>query len=314
LWFALGAMLVLAESGGGTLAPVYPNVAQVSTAATGIFGSILSSSQLSPGLFNGDLATLGGIIRQVRRSTYGSTTDFDAAALNNQGRVISGQFACNVSLASTVTFTDVAPVPPATAAVSVVKTEFDDYKFVLPAVTSSSLVASDQRVRQAEAKTGSYMPLRPSEPTWDFSSAAEMRLLNPLLPDESASTTNLISNAADLWLRGWMIGVEYWLAMDINSSLRIKTKETLEITTAPESILSPMNSPGHPNDTRAMAIIREFSRTEPHAYPADYNEKDSFWGNLVRGIGDVVSTLGIPVLSRAAPQLAGHLADYIEED
>jgi len=287
----------------GAIVAVYPNWAQVPGATTGVFYFVVPSDALTPGLWN-VLTDTSLPFRSVRRVNYGCTTDLDAPLVANQGRYDGAQIAPAVSLGTTEVMGTVPGTPPT----QVVVAESDVYRMVAPIVNPPILAELDPRVMQAQARDGAYMPLRPSQPNWPLTPSAEYRHL----VSDSQFAAEEVDDAFDIYLQGWLLGVELWTDIAENASLRMKTREILEMVPAVRSVLAPLSTPGHPCDERSASIIREFCRTEPHAYPADYNESNGFWGNLIRGVGSVVSSLGIPVLSGVSKPLADAIAGWVD--
>jgi len=287
----------------GSTVPVYPDWGGIAGAVSGLYAMLLPSDQLTPGMFTkhaGDLLAF----RSIRRVNYGCTTDLDSPALANQGRYIGVQVAPDLSLGS---YTENAAVPGTSPAFTALTLEADVYYIVLPPVTTAEMVGIDPRAREGEAREGAYMPLRPSQPNWPMTASAEYRLIRVEVSDlVPADYTGY-----DIQLQGWLVGVEKWDEISSTGGLRLKLRETLELVPAVKSDLSSLSTPGHPCDDRSAAVIREFCRTEPHAYPADFNESNGFWSELIRGIGSVVGSLGIPVVSGLAAPLANAVANFV---
>jgi len=261
--------------------------------------SILTSATLTPALLADNNAATT-LMKDLRRSALGYTTDLDASELYNQGRVISGQWTPSITLGTNAS-TILVDAPGGQSQVDVVGSSYDTYVYTIPAVTTSTIVSSDMFRRQAEAKYGSYMPIRLCTPTVDFTTTEEYRQIEPAYYVQSdPDSSTLQQHANDLWLRGWSVGVELWLNLDPHAELRMKVVEDLEVEPAPASTFSPFMSPGYPQDDRALAVVREFSRISPHAYDADFNRLNKLATNLLNGLAGVVSNLGIPLLSGIA--------------
>lgn len=262
--------------------------------------SILTSATFTPALLESDRAHTA-LYKDIRRTACGYTTDLDASELYNQGRVVSGQWTPSVTKGifdqtGTVTGTGGATT-------TVVLNAYDTWDYTLPAVTSSTIVSSDLFRRQAEAKYGSYMPMRICASDIEFTSASALRQIRSVGP--GASTVTGTDNtgqrfANDIWYQGWSVGVELWMNLDPHAELRLKVVENLELDPAPSSTFSPFMSPGYSRDEQALSVIREFARISPHAYDADFNRLNKMFSNLIEGLGGVLSNLGIPVLSNVA--------------
>lgn len=268
--------------------------------------SVLTSATLTPAILASPTA-ISSLTKDLRRTACGYTTDLDASNLYNQGRVISGQWSPSITLGTNDQHTNVTS---GDTTVNVVADEYDTYVYTLPAFSTSTIVSSDMFRRQAEAKYGSYMPIRLCTPKVDFTACDEYRQIqstDSTEGDPDDQTGN--RNAYDVWLRGWSVGVELWLNLDPHAELRMKVVEDLEVTPAPTSTFSPFMSPGYPQDDRAMSVVREFSRISPHAYDADFNRLNKLATNLLNGLAGVVSNLGIPLLSSIAKPGMGALMD-----
>jgi len=280
----------LAMTNMGNPASMFPNFASVTggTSTTVFQYTILGASVLTPNIAYQDESGLSQYVKQIRRTYMGITTDLNASDLYNQGRVVSGQWSPDVSI--TLDYTNTSPGTPPVVDV------YPAYESQTPPLTVENIVQSDEFSREAEAKTGSYMPIRPSAPSWEFTSSTEWRLIITSAP--GFPTPGIADGMAkDLWLRGWCVGVEYWAGIDYRSTLRIKRHEGLELVPSSGSPYSPFATPALPDDILAKQIINEFCRKEPHAFPADYNEKDFMLGNIISGIADALEGLGIPIVS-----------------
>lgn len=298
-------------------AGVYPNFRFGSTLTgipaadpyTVIEYSVLTSSTFTPALLQGrDVHS--SLYKDVRRTAAGYTTDLDASELYNQGRVVSGQWTPSVTKGIVDQVGSAASPTEGADPVSVVVNAFDTWDYLAPAVSSSNIVSSDMFRRQAEAKYGSYMPIRLCSADVCFQSASSLRQINTLPPGGNAVTTvSAQYNADDIHLCGWSVGVELWLNLDPHAELRMKVVEDLELDPAPTSTFSPFMSPGYPRDDRALTVMREFARISPHAYDADFNRLNKMFTNLINGLGGVLSGLGIPVLSNVAKPLASAITD-----
>jgi len=156
--------------------------------------------------------------------------------------------------------------------------------------------------RQAEAKSGSYMPCRPSDPTVEFTPTSEYRYVGytnagtalvQYVPPEGITPY-------DLWLRGWNVTVDNFMGLDMRGNLRIKTREGLEMETSTGSSYGPFATPALPRDDMAMEVLREYSRCEPHAYPAEFNDLGKMIPEIIGGLASAIENLGIPIISPIA--------------
>lgn len=245
--------------------------------------------------------------RSIRRTALGYTTDLDASSLYNEGRVVSGQWSPNVTL-GTVNTRD--------ATSGNLTAESDVYLFELPAITEPTIVQSDLLRREAEAKYGSYMPIRLCAPEVSFTSSAENRAIASFAPDRGPTTSGFTKYTdprnGDLWMRGWAVGVEFWKNLNPKSQLRMKVTEDVEVVPAPKSVYSLFATEGHPKDDAAMTIVRDFSRKQPHAYDADFNRLNKMLGNILRFVGNTLGSANIPILSSVARPLTSYLAGKID--
>jgi hypothetical protein len=289
---------------------VYPLWGSFSEAGFAFFGTVMASATLAPVIIDDQSGvTFSGLVKNIRRTYLGSTTDFDAPSLSDQGRVLAGQWNPDVALETKELRMGTPPV---------LTDVLDYYVIQAPAVTTSSLVQSDAFSREAQAKTGDYLPLRPCAPVFDLTSSTELRRVIT----NRAGTGDVPADGTeqtDLFLRGWSIAVEIWYGMSVDSQLRIKRREGLELVPAPDSTYGPFATPALPDDVRAKQILEEFCRTQPHAYPADYNDLGQMIPNILGSIADVVGSLGLPLISPAAnlikkvlPTGNGGVAEIVE--
>lgn len=193
------------------------------------------------------------------------------------------------------------------------------YNFALPPIDIPSIMQTDEYCRDDEARTGNYMVMRVCQPSIDFStSKAAFRIAASATQanntDDTLNYFNFLLNNDDLWLKGWTVGVEYYENLDPHSQIRIKVVEDLECIPSRGSTYSSFTTPGHPKDDQALSVIREFCRTQPHSYHSDFNDMNKMFGTLIRGLGDVLSGLGIPVLSQLANPLANELTRLLRLD
>jgi hypothetical protein len=246
--------------------------------------TVLSSATLTPTII-GSPTALGGLVKSIRRTYLGSTIDFNAASLTNQGRVVAGQWSPDVTLA----------ISPSTATPPVYS---DVYLVQTPAITETEIVQTDELRVAHEAKCGLYFPNRPAATGAAFTSASEMR---NLAVHQTGQAPDPVQDPQpfqnDLWLRGWLIGVSHWTGMYHTSSLRIKRNEGIELVASATSVYSPFSTPALANDIRAMQMVQEYSRREPHGYYADYNELGTLLQKILGGVGNAVQSLGLPILS-----------------
>jgi hypothetical protein len=268
---------------------VYPAWSTAALPSATFYFSILGSTTLSPNIFSDQTGlSLSGLVKNIRRTYLGSTSELDAPTLNNQGRVISGQWNPDVSLVTKEIKTG-----------DVLTDVFDYYVIQAPAMTSSSVVQSDEFSREAQALSGSYAPLRPCAPTFELTPSTEFRRVDV---DYAGAGDEIVDGTeySDLFLRGWSIQVELWLGISTQGNIRIKRREGLELVPAPDSDYGPFATPALPNDVRAKQILEEFCRTSPHSYPADYNDLGEMIPNILGGIADVIGGLGLPLISPVA--------------
>lgn len=175
------------------------------------------------------------------------------------------------------------------------------YNMQVPAAVDNQIVQTDELTYQGEAKCGLYVPLRPAGMDIEFTAAQEWRVVNPQVPsDPTDDPAADLDTSKDLWLRGWLVSTSFWSGMAAAASLRIKRKEGLELVSSPVGPFAPFATPALPNDLRAMQVIQEFCRTQPHAFTADHNELGTLLRKIVAGVGDALESLGLPVISNVA--------------
>jgi len=266
-------------------ARIYPNFETLTIGTNTYDRSILQADVLSPQIRGLDNSGISTYLKSIRRTYMGVTTELNASDLFNQGRVITGQWTPDIALS--------VNAPAAGGAYPI-------YEMLLPALTSSTIVQSDEFCRQAEAKTGSYVPIRPCSPQWDFSPSSEWREVWAVFPGGPDPTPNPEDTGRDLQLRGWSIAVDLWIGIAAQSTLRIKRLEGLEIVPSSASTFSPFATPALPDDIRAKMIISEFARKQPHAFPADFNDLGEMVSDILGGLMGALGSLGLPVISPIA--------------
>lgn len=276
--------IVLSQS--NTSGPfLYPDWGPVTVNSKSFAATILISSTLSRNLasINPTLLDADGYFREVRRTYLGSTIDYDAPSLTDQGRVIAGQWAPDIVL-DNVLVLDGSSNEPA-------------WRIDPPPMTSSAIVQSDLQVYQARSKFGLYMPVRIFSPTIEPTPATAQELsviVNSSLgiPAFRPADITAAGLLTDLALKGWNSATSLWLNISHDTVLRLKRKEGIELVPAGDSVYSPFSTPALPDDLKARAIMREYSRMEPHGFPADYNELGGLFADIVDGIGGALQSLG----------------------
>lgn len=268
-------------------------------------------------LDKGKDSKLGDVFLSLRRTYCGLTTDYDANTLTDKGRVVSGQFIG--SLAETMGNVAVDVTVPGPSGQEDTKFKTITHTFDLVTYTGvpndvDELTQMDLKVRQAEAKTGDYMPLRFWEPTFVNTSGADPTCADLNNLDKGTVGADY-PEALKNWnypLHGWGFGMSFWRSMDDTTSLRLKRREGLEMNTAATSDFSPFSTPAYPADLRAQTVFREFCRQQPHSFDSSYNSLGGMLGNIVKGLGGVLGGLGIPIISDIAPGLGGLLGGILE--
>lgn len=266
-------------------------------------------------LDKGKEAKLGDVFLSLRRTYCGLTTDYDANSLTDKGRVISGQFVGTLAdtmgnVAKKITVTGTEGVQ---ADQKVIQDTFDLATYTGVPLTEDGLTQMDLKVRQAEAKSGDYMPIRFWEPVFTNASGADPSCADFVPQDKSVVGSDYDTALAN-WnypLKGWGFGMTFWRTMDKTTSLRLKRREGLEMNTSALSDFSPFSTPAYPADLRAQTVFREYCRQQPHSFDSSYNSLGGMLGDIVRGLGGVLGGLGIPIVSDIAPGLGGFLGGLL---
>jgi hypothetical protein len=257
-----------------------------------IFMSICQSSVLDSGVPLRNPTVYGETFKGIRRCYKGITSDYDAATLTDEGRVVSGQFPVISTLAEETT------LPKEDAPTSV----WDTYEMSFFPFSQSEITQQDSKHRSGLAKNGDYTPLRLWQPEIPFKSEAELRVLRFPIDEERIS-----SGAQNIVFAGWGSFVCRWENVHKTTSIFLKIQEGLELTPNNRSPYGPFLTPGYPDDPRALSVVREFARTQPHSFEACFNEKNKMAKSILGGLGNVISNLGIPVVSDIAGPLGNLL-------
>lgn len=273
----------------------------------------LNSAVLDPvGKTEAGVNPFGNFFKTIRRVYCGYTIDFDCNTLTDKGRVTSGQFQSVVdirALSHLVTRTATVTGGASGEKVTVSDEEtYPAYSYAPPPLGTTEIVQQDLKNRQAEAKDGEYAPLRIWQPTVNFVPATAARPIS--IYDENfgtEDTNSAFGTEQTIWFDGWGTYVSVWSDIQRTSSLRIKRREGLELVAGYNSPYGPFNTPACSSDPIALDIMREFSRTEPHAYPADFNSHNTLQKGLFGTLGDVLGNLGLPIISDLGPLLGGVL-------
>jgi len=225
--------------------------------------------------------------RSVRRTFHGITTELDAAALSNQGRVVSAQFGPSVT-----------PQFQSTAGTD------EAWFSEVPALTLAGEVQTDLKVVQSEARFGAYLPSR----MYHLPGFASNNLwYNMGVLYNSGDTAVADSNSSNIYLDGWGWSVVHYAGISASSNIRVKVREGLELTVNSASPYTPFLTPSYPDDDLAVRVVRAFFKQQAHAYPASYNALNKMIPELVRGIGSVLSILGVPYVGDLSSLLSGYL-------
>lgn len=247
-------------------------------------------------------------IKEIRRAAYGCTTDLNAAALTNQGRVVAGQFPPDVAYKTATE--DVSVGSPA---VEVVGMEFDIIRYAIPPLFEEDVVSTDPNLKyQAEAKDGLYSPARLWNEGIEFTPISESRYFQGTRSDGTVTVGQVSAHVRrEYCFKGFGSMTEAWYGIHKSSTLRLKTTEILELIPNRGSLFSPFSTPGYASDAAALALVREFSRESPHHYCADMNHSNGLLGGIFEGLGNALGNLGIPIISDLAPVLGGLLGGIL---
>lgn len=256
--------------------------------ANSIHGTVLLMTELDKTLWGDrDVDNFVKLFKSVRRTYCGLTLDLDFNELTSKGRLISAQFQDVKELRSLhYTYGEEEAL-----------TDDNIDVFVLdhPPYVTAEMVQEDSKVRQAEAKTGDYSPQRMWQPVIPLVGSQSARpMIEPKDFIDAPVPSTAFSFPLTIWFEGWGVGVTRWEGLHGTSSVRVKRKEGLEFVVGASSPYGPFQTDGYSMDAKAQAVVKEFSRTEPHSYEADFNSKGKLIGNLVQGLGGVLGNLGIP--------------------
>lgn len=241
----------------------------------------------------------------IRRTYEGTTMDFDANALTNKGRLISGQIASDLSKET------IDIVPDSTKGLTETQSA---YIYADVPLTETEMTQQDSKVRQAEAICGDYAPCRFWEPVFNNSTSKDVAAFDSIDPNGKDQFVTAAKTNINIPLYGWGIKVNYWLSIDNTSSIRIKRREGLEMNTSSTSDYSPFSTPAFPRDDRAQTVFREFCREQSHSFDANYNSLGGMLKDIISTIGGVLGNLGLPVISdiaKAATPVLTSIADVI---
>lgn len=181
--------------------------------------------------------------------------------------------------------------------------------FEVPPVVSDDIVQGDKKHRAALAKDGDYMPVRACEPVINFASTNSYYRFT--IADENEYKSNVMDGPKALKLLGWSVGVQLYDGIDKTASVRMLRREGMEIRCGSGTSFAPFEASAACRDERALAVVSEFARTQPHSWPADYNHKNGLLSNIVNGLGSAIGNLGIPLISDVAPGLGNLLSNIL---
>jgi len=218
------------------------------------------------------------LFKTIRRVFLGITTTFDCNLIESKGRITSAQFQM------------ISDTRDAHIATTDGDDTYEYFNYSHPPYTTSELVQQDLLNRRAEAVTGEYAPFRPWQPVIDFVPASSAK---PIL---NVPFGLLEDNVTNIWFNSWGSYVTRWDGIDKTASLRIKRLECLEMCTGAGSIYAPFLTPAFADDPLARGIVREFARTNPHAYPANFNEENRMSRGIFSTLGNVLGGLGVPIV------------------
>lgn len=218
------------------------------------------------------------LFKTIRRVFLGITTTFDCNLIESKGRITSAQFQM------------IADTRDAHITTNEGDDTYEYFNYSHPPYTTSELVQQDLLNRRAEAVSGEYAPFRPWQPIIDFVPASSAK---PIL---NVPYGLLEDNFTNIWFNSWGNYVTRWDGIDKTASLRVKRRECLEMCTGAGSIYAPFLSPAYADDPLARGVVREFARTNPHAYSANYNEENRMSKGIFSTLGNVLGGLGIPIV------------------
>lgn len=289
-------------------------------------GWISQSYPFSP---TGDFAPLTQAVEQYRTSYASLTLYFNAPALADQGRIVVGQIP---NLMRTVNQT-AAQLDPAAAArrifeairggreadyVDAVRANALTQTVVVqdfPPVTEAELTQFSPTTYVGLAKDGAYVPFKFIQPTHNYVEVIpNLGNLQWALPDGSWQTVipgtkgwqvvgGLNTQTAVILLRG----------MATTSTLFIKCRQGFEAVSAPNSVLAAFQFQSAVVDQEALLAVAAAQQLTPAAYPARDNDflgvlksiGRALTGRVAQGIGKVLASSGIPVVSQIAGPAVG---------
>lgn len=245
-----------------------------------------------------------------RRTYAGMTIDFDANDLTNKGRVVSGQFSGDFTKTEVDIVKAVEGKIPGETVEAVISTQpmyvYDGFPN-----NETELTQMDPKVRQAEAKEGDYIPHRFWNPVFNLTASKDVGVMNITSPGLSNPVANQELDNINLPLIGWGVHTSFWLDMHTTSSLRVKRREGLELNTSGGSPYSPFSTPAFSQDDRALSVFREYCRTQPHSFPANFNSLGGLLKDILGTVGNILGNLGIPVVSDIAKVATPLLTDLL---
>lgn len=246
----------------------------------------------------------------IRRTYEGTTFDFDANALTDKGRLVSGQIASDLSKENLDIIEQIVIPEKAKPKDMLFDKTYDAvaqtqsiYVYADIPLVETELTQMDSKVRQAEAKCGDYAPCRFWEPVFTNSTAKDVAAFSNLDPNGKDAGVGAPKTNINIPLIGWGIKLSFWLSIHNTSSVRIKRREGLEMNTAKTSHYSPFSTPAYPRDDRAQTVFREFCRQQEHSFDANFNSLGGMLSNIVSSLGGVLGSLNLPIVSDLAKTL-----------
>lgn len=302
---------------GSLTPPMFPTWHQIGVEPGGVFFSICGSQVLDPQIKTFTPKDDSGFIvptnstqleqffKSARRVALGITADLDANSLTDKGRLTSGQFPTKaIPKTYSTSGTD-------ESGIHFVDNVYNVNELTFPPVLEQGITTQDLKSRQAEAREGDYSPARMWQPVVEFVPAASFKPMTFEL-DSSEHPGPFLQPVltSNLCFDGWGSQVCHWQGIDVSSSVHILRKEVLELITGVNSTFGPFSTPAYARDEKALAVVSEFCRTQPHSFCADMNHKNGLLGSIVGGLGNALGNLGIPIISDIG-NIAGDLISGI---
>lgn len=245
-----------------------------------------------------------GLARASRLMGKSFTVHLNAAALNNQGIVTSGQFALD-SKNITLDINNHTKPPGSADNTTIAPTYMTMWDE--PCADAQDLLQADPKAVQVNAYDGTYVPLRIAQdsiPMVPIESYGQLFVnANPFGPTSFAAAS-WPARAGILANNAHYCGMMCFDGISPTASLQVKPVMHVEWEVDTFGAWAPFSHPSPLANFSVTECVAVMEQELPHAFLAADNDLGNI-GGIIKTVGNTVSGLGIPIISDIARLVGG---------